>query len=119
MDALRTSCSVFALETLRRLVLHQRELRRFLFDAQAPIQHVPLGGVILYSTCLLLLLLLRGYSQFLELVPVDFHVRSNHLVRDCRHSLIPVLLLRAMEQSLNNDRVGLCHIVLDHLLNGL
>ena len=112
-------CSVSPLETLRRLVLHQRELRRSLFDAQAQIQHVPLGGVFFYSTCLLLLLLLRGHSKLLELVSVDFHVRSDHLVRDCRHGLIPVLLLRAMEQSLDNDRVRLCHIVLDQLLNSL
>ena len=112
-------CSVFALEALRRLVLHQRKLRRGLFDAQAPIQHVPLGGVILYLTRLLLLLLLRSHGQLLKLVSVNFHVRANHLVRDCRHSLIPVLLLRAMEQSLDNDWVGLRHIVLDQLLNSL
>ena len=68
---------------------------------------------------LLLLLLLGSHCELLELISVHFHVRSDDLVRDRSHSLVPMLLLGAIEKALNNDRVGLDHILANHFLHRL
>ena len=85
--------SVLVLEAFRWLVLNEGELRLGLLEAQAPIEQLPLGTVLLLAILLLLLLLLGCHCELLKLVSVHFHVRADDLVRDCSHSLVPVLLL--------------------------
>lgn len=83
------------------------------------IELLPLVLDFLLSILLLLLLLLGLDGKFFKLIPVDLHVGANDLVRDRGHRLVPMLLLRSIQQSLHNNRVRLRHVSLHHLLNRL
>ena len=109
--------SVSTLEALRRFVLHERESRFLLFDTQTPVKKVPLACIFSLLGLLLLLLLLCLNSQLLELVTIHLHVRTDDLVSDGCDCLVPVLLLRTVEQALNNDRVSLLDVVPHELLD--
>lgn len=99
------------------LVLHQRELRGFGLHSEAPVQLVPLRTIVPLLAKLLLLFLLGRNCEFFELIPVHLHVGANDLVCDCGHSLVPVLLLRPMQQALHHDGVSPVHASLHELLN--
>ena len=90
-----------------------------LLDTQPAIKQFPLVRILALLCLSLLFLLLRCLSQFVELLSVHIHVASSHLIRYGRHSLIPVLLLTALEKTMDYDRVGLSHVRLDKLLDSL
>jgi len=83
------------------------------------IELLPLVLDFLLSILLLLLLLLGLNGKFFELIPIDLHVGANDLVGDSGHCLVPMLLLRPIQQSLHDNRVRLRHVSLHHLLNCL
>ena len=63
---------------------------------------------------MLLFLLLGLHGQLFKLVPIQLHVRSYDGVGDRRDSLVPVLVLAALEQSLDHDWVCLIHVRFDY-----
>ena len=101
------------------MVLNQREGRFLSFYPEALIQDIPLLFDLILSILLLFLLLLRLNCELFELVAIHFHVGAYDLVSDGGYGLIPVLLLRAVEQALHNDWVCLLNVVLYQLLHCL
>ena len=99
--------------------MDERELGLGLLDAQPAIKQLPLVRILALLCLSLLFFLLRCLSQFVELLSVHVHVASSHLIGYSCHSLIPVLLLTALEKTMDYDRVGLSHVRLDKLLDGL
>lgn len=83
------------------------------------IELLPLVLDFFLSILLLLLLLLGLDRKFFELISIDLHVGANDLVGDRGDRLVPMLLLRSIQQSLHDNRVSLRHISLHHLLNSL
>ena len=105
------------LKALRRLVLDEGEARSLFLQSNSAIDHGPLGFILFLLCSLLLLFLLRSNSQFFELLTINFHVGSDDLVSDRGNCLIPMLLLRAIQEAVDNDWIGSWHICFDQLLN--
>jgi hypothetical protein len=53
------------------------------------------------------------------MVPIHLHIGANNLIGDGGHRLVPVLLLRTVEQTLNDDWVCFHHVCLNNFLNRL
>ena len=81
------------------------------------VELVPFVLVVFDLLSLLSLLRLSLHCQFLELISIHFHVGTNYTVCNSSHSSIPMLVLAAMQESLDHDRVNLSHISFDEFLN--
>ena len=53
------------------------------------------------------------------MVPIHLHIGANNLVGDGGHRLVPVLLLRAVEQTLHDDWICFHHVALHNFLDRL
>ncbi len=79
----------------------------------------PLALNLFCSASPLSLLGLRGISKLLESLGVHFHVTAHDAVRDGRHRLVPVRLLRALHKVLHHQRVRRRLVHPHHLLNSI
>ena len=77
------------------------------------VELVPLRLVVLLFLLLLSLLLLCLHRKLLKLVTIHLHVSPDHAVGDSGHSGVPVLVLAAMKEAFDDDRISFRHVTLD------
>ena len=63
--------------------------------------------------------LLGGHGQLFKLVTIHLHVGANNLVGDRGNRLVPVLLLRAVQQPLHYDWIRPRHVTFHKFLDCL
>ena len=92
-------------------------MRKLFRQSVATVQNVPLVLILLLLIRFLFLFRLGLYCQFLELLAIHFNVGPHNLISYSRYSLIPVLLLGAISQTLYHNGIGSCHVSFYHLLD--